>query len=63
MSKIVKKLHKENKSPSKTQIAYAISICETYLSPESHTIQINEGSTKSKITKNLVSFNFNFNFV
>ena len=61
ISKIIEKLRsKENKSPSEIQIAYAISICETYLCPESQTIQICEANTKSKIIKNLVSFNFNF---
>lgn len=57
MSKIVEKLRKENKSPSNIQIAYAISICETYLSPENQTIQITEAVIKPKIAKNLVSFN------
>ena len=33
MSQIVEKLRKENKNPSKIQIAYAISICETFLCP------------------------------
>jgi len=59
MSKIVEKLRKEKKSPSNVQIAYAISICETYLSPDNQTIQISE-SIKDKIIKNLVSFNFQF---
>lgn len=54
MSKIAEKLRKEDKKPSKIQIAYAISICEVYLCPDNLTIQINEG-VKSKITENLVS--------
>jgi hypothetical protein len=58
MSRIMEKLRKENKSPSKIQIAYAISICEIFLCPYNQTIQINEGIVKPKIIKNLVSFNF-----
>ena len=54
MSKIAEKLRKEDKKPSKIQIAYTISICEIYLCPNNLTIQINEG-VKSKITENLVS--------
>lgn len=60
MSKIVEKLRREDKNPSKIQIAYAISICETYLCPENQYIQMNENVIKPKIAKNLVSFNFNF---
>lgn len=54
MSKIAEKLRKEDKKPSKIQIAYAISICEVYLCPDNPNIQINEG-VRSKITENLVS--------
>ena len=54
MSKIAGKLRKEDKKPSKIQIAYVISICEVYLCPDNPTIQINEG-IKPKITENLVS--------
>lgn len=60
MSKILEKLRKVEKTPSKIQIAYAISICETYLCPDNQTIQMNENIIKPKIIKNLVSFNFNF---
>ena len=60
MSKILEKLRKENRSPSKIQIAYTISVCETYLCPHNQIIQMNEGIINSKITKNLVSFNFQF---
>ena len=60
MSKILEKLRKENRSPSKIQIAYTISVCETYLYPYNPIIQMNEGTVKPKITKNLVSFNFQF---
>ncbi|UZO02036.1 uncharacterized protein OCT59_020536 [Rhizophagus irregularis] len=42
MSLIIDKLRKENKNPSKTQIAYAISICETYLNPNNQNIQMSE---------------------
>lgn len=54
MSKIVEKLRKDDKKPSKIQIAYAISICEVYLCPDNPTIQIND-VVKSRITENLVS--------
>ena len=58
MSKIMEKLRKKEKKPlSRIQIAYAISICETYLCPHNQMIQINE-SIKPKIVENLVSFNF-----
>ena len=60
MSKIMDKLRKENKNPSKIQIAYAISICETFLYPYNQTIQMNEGIVKPKVIKNLVSLIFNF---
>ncbi|GES93159.1 hypothetical protein GLOIN_2v1883439 [Rhizophagus clarus] len=53
MSLIIDKLRKENKNPSKTQIAYAISICETYLNPNNQNIQISESIMKSKIINNL----------
>jgi hypothetical protein len=55
MSLIIEKL-KENKNPSKTQIAYAIGICETYLNPNNQNIQMSENIMKSKIMNNLVSF-------
>jgi len=59
MSKIVEDLRKrEKKILSRIQIAYAISICETYLCPHNQTIQISESIVKPKIVKNLVSFNF-----
>ncbi|UZO13785.1 uncharacterized protein OCT59_005272 [Rhizophagus irregularis] len=47
------RLRKENKNPSKTQIAYAISICETYLNPNNQNIQMSESIMKSKIINNL----------
>ncbi|GET52138.1 hypothetical protein GLOIN_2v1591384 [Rhizophagus irregularis DAOM 181602=DAOM 197198] len=53
MSLIIDKLRKENKNPSKTQIAYAISICETYLNPNNQNIQMSESIMKSKIINNL----------
>ncbi|GBC43481.2 hypothetical protein GLOIN_2v1883439 [Rhizophagus irregularis DAOM 181602=DAOM 197198] len=53
MSLIIDKLRKENKNPSKTQIAYAISICETYLNPNNQNIQMSESIIKSKIINNL----------
>jgi hypothetical protein len=56
MSLIIDKLRKENKNPSKIQIAYAISICETYLNPNNQNIQMSESIMKSKIINNLVSF-------
>jgi hypothetical protein len=56
MSMIIDKLRREKKSPSKVQIAYAISICETYLNPENQIIQMNEAIMKPKIIKNMVSF-------
>lgn len=60
MSKIIERLRREKSSPSDIQIAYAISVAETYLSPENPTIQMNENIIKPKISKNLVSFNFHF---
>jgi hypothetical protein len=56
MSLIIEKLRKENKGPSKTQIAYAIGVCETYLNPNNQNIQMSESIMKSKIFNNLVSF-------
>ncbi|UZO19217.1 uncharacterized protein OCT59_010516 [Rhizophagus irregularis] len=53
MSLIIDKLRKDNKNPSKTQIAYAISICETYLNPNNQNIQMSESIIKSKIINNL----------
>ncbi|GES81783.1 hypothetical protein GLOIN_2v1735248 [Rhizophagus clarus] len=53
MSLIIDKLRKENKNPSKTQKAYAISICETYLNPNNQNIQMSESIIKSKIINNL----------
>ena len=60
MSKIVEGLRQEKSSPSKIQIAYAISVSETYLCPDNQYIQMNENVIKHKVIKNLVSFNFNF---
>ncbi|GET02934.1 hypothetical protein GLOIN_2v1883439 [Rhizophagus clarus] len=54
MSLIIDKLRKENKNPSKTQIAYAISICETYLNPNNQNIKMSESIMKSKIINNLI---------
>ena len=60
MSKIIKKLRRNEKNnPTKIQIAYAISTCETYLDPRNPIIQMNEAIMKLKIMKNLVSFNLN----
>jgi hypothetical protein len=56
MSKIIEKLRRS--SPSKIQIAYAISVAETYLSSDNQVIQMNENIIKPKIFNNLVSFNF-----
>ncbi|GES73123.1 hypothetical protein GLOIN_2v1883439 [Rhizophagus clarus] len=53
ISLIIDKLRKENKNSSKTQIAYAISICETYLNPNNQNIQMSESIIKSKIINNL----------
>jgi hypothetical protein len=55
MSKIIEKLWKTKKDAPKVQIAYAISICETYLDPENQIIQMNENVMKPKIIKNMVS--------
>ena len=55
MSKIVEKLHKENKSPLKIQIVYTISIYKIYLCTDNQMIQISKEVIKLKITKNLVS--------
>lgn len=55
MSKIIEKLWKVKKDASKIQVAYAISICETYLDPKNQIIQMNENVIKPKIIKNMVS--------
>ncbi|CAB4406124.1 unnamed protein product [Rhizophagus irregularis] len=47
------KLRKENKNSSKTQIMYAISICEMYLNPNNQNIQMSESIMKLKIINNL----------
>ncbi|UZO19022.1 uncharacterized protein OCT59_010327 [Rhizophagus irregularis] len=54
MSLIIDRLRKENKNPSKIQIAYAISICEIYLNPNNQNIQMSESIMKSKIINNLL---------
>ena len=56
MARIIEKIFKERRNAPKVQIAFAISICETYLNPDEQSIQINEVEMKLKITKNLVSF-------
>ena len=54
MSKIIERLWPK-KDASKIQIAFAISICKTYLNPENQIIQINESVMKLKIILNMVS--------
>lgn len=51
--KIIERL----RDPPRVQIAYAMSICETYLDPSNQTIQITEGLIKEKMIKHLVSLN------
>lgn len=51
VEKVIEKL----RNPSRMKIAYAMSVCETYLDPSNQTIQIKEGLIKEKIIKNLVS--------
>ena len=59
ISRIIENLRKDKENPSEIQIAYAISISETYLCSKNQGIQIND-TIKPNIEKNLVSFNFNF---
>ena len=55
MTKIIEKIWKVKKDAPEIQIAYAISVCETYLNPENQTIQMSEVIIKPKIIKNLVN--------
>lgn len=55
MKKIVDKVWRESKNAPKIQIAFAISISETYLDPKNQAIQMNENLIKPKIMKNMVS--------
>lgn len=56
MSKIIDKVWKDKRNVAKVKIAYAMSICETFLNPAIQYIQMSERLTKAKIVKNLVSF-------
>lgn len=55
MTRIIEKIWKDRRNAPKIQIAFAISICESYLDPENQTISINEHIIKQKITQNLVN--------
>jgi len=55
MTKVIDRLWRDRRNASKIQVAFAISICETYLNPTNQTIQINE-QIKPKIIKNLVNY-------
>jgi hypothetical protein len=55
MTKVIDKLWKEKRNAPKIQVAFAISICETYLDPDNQTIQISE-QIKPKIHKNMVNY-------
>lgn len=57
MTEIIEKIWRERQNAPKIQIAFAISICETYLDPMNQVIQMNEQTMKPKIMKNLVSLN------
>ena len=54
MKKIVDKLWRESRNAPKIQIAFAISICESYLNPKNQIIQMSEQIIKPKIIKNMV---------
>jgi len=58
MTKIIERLWRERKNTPKIQIAFAISICQTYLDPSNQIIQMNEYVMKPKIMKNMVSLKF-----
>lgn len=57
MARIIDRVWKDKKSKAaKVKIAYAISICETFLNPNYQNIQMSEKIMKPKIAANLVSF-------
>lgn len=56
MSRIINKVFCNKKNEAKVKIAFAMSICESYLNPENPYIQITEKHIRPKINKNLVSF-------
>ena len=58
MTKIIERLWRERRNAPKIQIAFAISICQTYLDPTNQIIQMNEYVMKPKILKNMVSLQF-----
>ena len=58
MTKIIERLWQERRNAPKIQIAFAISICQTYLDPTNQIIQMNEHVMKPKILKNMVSLKF-----
>ena len=55
MSKIIQKLRKTKKGITKMQIAYAISVYETLLSPQNLCIHATESTIKPILAKNFVS--------
>ena len=63
MSLIIDKSRKENKNTSKTQIAYAISICETYLNPNNQNIQMSEVEDNQQLSKFLIYNLQNVNYL
>ena len=52
ITKIIERLWRERRNAPKIQIAFAISICQTYLDPTNQIIQMNEYVMKPKILKN-----------
>lgn len=56
MTKIIDRVLRDRRNASKVQIAFTISICETYLDPCNEVVQISEVTMQPRIAKNLVSF-------
>jgi hypothetical protein len=56
MSRILEKVWSDSDKASDISVAFAISVCETLLSPDSGTIQIKEEVLKRRLKRNLVYF-------
>jgi hypothetical protein len=54
MSRVLEKVWADSDKASDVSVAFAISVCQTLLNPDSETIQIKEKSLKRKLKKNLV---------
>ena len=56
MARILEKVWPDSRTPSQTQIAYAISVCQVVLDPNNKHIRITKKTIKKRFRRNLVSF-------